>query len=214
MPCAPGCSRATSFDAIAMRARRTRRARPARADWCDERESEARRAAGDGDADDWRKDWLDICKESPLLSRSLLPPIDFVKHIALEMSHGCCPRPLAGKRRQTRRRIVKLLKTEGAMDSASLAGAAGRDGDGGAAASLCAAAGEARQRAEERPRSAWPAGEVLAADEGGRAPLSGRVCRAERRAHHVGAGRVRPAGDGAPARRACGPATRRLPRAD
>ena len=43
--------------------------------------------------------------------------------------------------------------------------------------------------------------------------LSGRVRRAERRAHHIGAGCVRPAGDGTPARCPDGPAAGRLPRA-
>ena len=56
---------------------RARRTPPARllVEEMDERETEARGAAGDGDAQVGERMWQAISKESPLLSRSLLPPL-------------------------------------------------------------------------------------------------------------------------------------------
>ena len=113
----------------------------------------------------------------------------------------------------TRRGIVKLLKTEGPMDSAQLAARLKRDADGRAAASVRAAGGEARHR-RGTAGPARTAGQVLAPDARGRSPVSRGLRGAERRADRVGAASVRCRRDDAPARCAAPRQQRRLRGAD
>ena len=68
--------------------------------------------------------------------------------------------------------------------------------------------------AEERPVPLGRPAKFWTLTQRGGAAVSRRLCRAECRTHHVGAGRVRPRGDGAPARCAGRPAACRLCRAD
>ena len=107
------------------------------------------------------------------------------------------------------RRIVKLLKTEGAMDSASLAARLGVTAMA-VRQHLYALQQEKLVTAEERPVPLGRPAKFWTPDKRGGAAVSRRLCRAECRTHHVGPGCVRSRGHGAAARCAGRPAACRL----